>query len=192
MTPPKKEVVVTVATVTITMPLFRVGDRDPALPSRGPLELVLSPGLSLSSTQASGLVQGHPWWGGDDPRKEGVGLPRAQPARRVSGRHDNVFRVPCESQGWAPWPRVRLVSSKPPRVGPSWGRSGRDVLTKPSSFPVEARHGPGAGHSITAGHATLTACVRARSLLSAGAPCRHRLGGGSALRIRHCVHSGTC
>lgn len=76
---PNREVVLTID-MMIMMPLFPVCDRDPVLPSPRPLEIVLSTGQSLSMTKASGLRQGHLWWGRDGPQKEGVGLPKGLPA----------------------------------------------------------------------------------------------------------------
>lgn len=175
------------------MPLFPVYDRNPALSSLRSLELVLSTGLSLSMTKESRPMQGCPWWGTDGPRRKGLACPGPSllgPC--VAGTKTDLVCVPCRSQGWASWPQVNLLSSKPPRVLAHPGDiHSRYPLNKHFSFPFVALHDTvilsWAFHYDRSCHVD-----EVHIYFLAGTPCKHQFSGSSALRIRNCLHNGMC
>lgn len=77
------------------MPLFAVYDRNPALSSLRSLEILWSTGLFLSMTKESGPMQGHLWWGRDDPGWKGLACPGpSQLGTCVAGTKTDLVCVP--------------------------------------------------------------------------------------------------
>lgn len=57
----------------------------------------------------------------------------------VAGMKTDLVCVRCMSQGWASWPHIHLIPSKPPGLCPSWGHR-QEIPSEETFFRLVGLH----------------------------------------------------